>query len=253
MASYLEIRANCILKRVLKDSVDHSIEIPDDVPLWIERYHEVCDDGTSEQAQTAVVDARNVMEKLYKAITDHPIQELQCMVLGWRQEAGDPRTQQKMCARAPAALSEANVEAHEFRLEFAKETLQSFKNKRDRSRSPLRVGPLSNAARAALDVVCRHDTGARVEDQRATIARLRQELAAKDVEIADLRDGKGAIGPILASHMSCDNAISRHTMEMTETVAEFVNRVRWLAHCVTENLAWGRHNNFMARNAPTEG
>ena len=252
MESYLEIRANCILKRVLKDSVDHGIEIPDDVPLWIERYHEVCDDGTSEQAQTAVADARNVMEKLYKAITDHPIQELQCMVLGWRQEAGDPRTQQKMCARAPAALSEANVEAHEFRLEFAKETLQSFKNKRDRSRSPLRVGPLSNAARAALDVVCRHDTGARVEDQRATIARLRQELAAKDVEIADLRVGKGAIGPILVSHMSCDNAYSRHTMEMTETVAEFVNRVRWLAHCVTENLAWGRHNHFMARNAPNE-
>ena len=306
MASYLEIRANCILKRVLKDSVDHGIEIPDDVPLWIERYHEVCDDGTSEQAQTAVADARNVMEKLYKAITDHPIQELQCMVLGWRQEAGDPRTQQKMCARAPAALSEANVEAHEFRLELAKETLQSFKRgrsrsprpsvapdttietmramisalkasistlketvqlkdqliqvkdieldkiRRDRSRSPLRFGPLSNAARAALDVVCRHDTGARVEDQRATIAGLRQELAAKDVEIADLRDGKGAIGPILASHMSCDNAISRHTMEMTETVAEFVDRVRWLAHCVTENLAWGRHNPNMARNASNE-
>ena len=58
------------------------------------------------------------------------------MVLGWRQEAGDPRNQQKMCARAPAALSEANVEAHEFRLEFAKETLQSFK--RGRSRSPRR-------------------------------------------------------------------------------------------------------------------
>ena len=139
MASYLEIRANCILKRVLKDSVDHGIEIPDDVPLWIERYHEVCDDGTSEQAQNAVADARNVMEKLYKAITDHPIQELQCMVLGWRQEAGDPRTQQKMCARAPAALSEANVEAHEFRLEFAKETLQSFKRGRSsHSRSPRR-------------------------------------------------------------------------------------------------------------------
>ena len=171
------------------------------------------------------------------------------MVMGWRQEAGDPRNQQKMCARAPAVLSEANVEAHEFRLEFAKETLQSFKNKRDRSRSPLRVGPLSNAARAALDVVCRHDTEARVEDQRATIAQLRQELAAKDVEIADLRIGKGAIGPILASHIIRDDEIRKNTMEMTETVADFVDRVRWLANCVTDNLAWGRHNHFMARNA----
>ena len=131
--------------------------------------------------------------------------------------------------------------------------IELAKIRRDRSRSPLRVGPLPNAARAALDVVCRHDIGARVEDQRATIARLRQELAAKDVEIADLRVGKGAIGPILASHMSCDNAISRHTMGMTETVADFVDRVRWLAYCVTENLAWGRHNHFMARNAPNEG
>ena len=40
-------------------------------------------------------------------------------------------------ASSSAALTEANVEARDFRLGFAQETLQSFKQ--DRSRSPRRV------------------------------------------------------------------------------------------------------------------
>ena len=86
-------------------------------------------------------------------------------------------------AAMDAALTDANVEAHDFRLEFAKETLQSFQ-KRNCSRSPLR---------AAIDVVC----DKMLEDQRETIVRLQQELAAKDTEIASLRAGNGPIGPIL--------------------------------------------------------
>ena len=35
-----------------------------------------------------------------------------------------------------SALTEANVEAMDFRLDFAQETLQSFKDRRARSRSP---------------------------------------------------------------------------------------------------------------------
>jgi len=70
---------------------------------------------------------------------------------------------------------------------------------RSRSRSPLRVQPLSDLARAALDVVCTRDADDRVESQRKTIARLQQELAAKDAEIADLRAGKGPVGPILVA------------------------------------------------------
>jgi len=63
---------------------------------------------------------------------------------------------------------------------------------RSRSRSPLRVQPLSELARAALDVVCTRDADSRVESQRQTIVRLQQE-------IADLRAGKGPVGPILVA------------------------------------------------------
>ena len=42
-----------------------------------------------------------------------------------------------MAAFGSAELTEANLEAWVFRLEFAKETLQSFKEKRDRSRMNL--------------------------------------------------------------------------------------------------------------------
>jgi hypothetical protein len=79
---------------------------------------------------------------------------------------------------------------------------------RDRSRSPLRIEPLSNAARAALDVVYHRDKEARVDDQRATIARLRQELAgkdaviaSKDAVIASLHRGIGVkMGPVWIEH-----------------------------------------------------
>jgi hypothetical protein len=49
-----------------------------------------------------------------------------------------------------------------------------------------------------LDV--EHDADPRVEEQRATIVRLQQELAAKDAEIADLHVGKGPMGLILAEY-----------------------------------------------------
>ena len=152
-----------------------------------------------------------------------------------------------------AALTDANVEAHDFRLEFAKETLQSFQ-KRDRSRSPLRLDALSSRARAALDVVCKHDTDQRVDDQRATIVRLQQELAAKDAEIVSLRAGNGPIGPILVSNLLVDPSDKSRAslMAMTETVADFIKRVRWLASCVHDELFWGKHFDGMARNSPSD-
>ena len=151
-----------------------------------------------------------------------------------------------------AALTDANVEAHDFRLEFAKETLQSFQ-KRDRSRSPLRLDALSSSARAALDVVCKHDTDQMVDDQRATIVRLQQELAAKDAENASLRAGNGPIGPILASNLGAgtsDELLAR-AMAMTEPVADFIKRVSRLALCVHAELLNGKHEDFMARNSPS--
>jgi uncharacterized coiled-coil protein SlyX len=119
-----------------------------------------------------------------------------------------------------AAFTEANVEAHDFRLDFAQETLQSFK--RDRSRSPLQIVPLSNTARAALDVVYNRDKEARIDAQRTTIARLQQELAAKDARIASqeyqlgLRDTRVASLESRLAHKKriieiLDDRIYKHT------------------------------------------
>ena len=57
-----------------------------------------------------------------------------------------------MAASGSALLTEANLEARDFRLEFAHETLQSFKDKRDRSRSPRRLSDDWDAKAAALQL-----------------------------------------------------------------------------------------------------
>lgn len=43
---------------------------------------------------------------------------------------------------------------------------------------------MDSATRAAVDVLCLHDTEDRIVEQRKTIAKLQQELAAKDVQLA---------------------------------------------------------------------
>ena len=54
----------------------------------------------------------------------------------------------------------------------------------DRSRSPHRLEPLGNTARAALDVLYRHDADPRIANQQAIIMQLRRQLVAKDALIA---------------------------------------------------------------------
>ena len=49
--------------------------------------------------------------------------------------------------------------------------------------------PLTNRAWRALDVVCKRDVDARVELQRRTIARMRQEIEAQNQRIEEMRDG----------------------------------------------------------------
>ena len=112
---------------------------------------------------------------------------------------------------------------------------------RSRSRSPLRVDPMSEVARAALDVVCKHDADPRVEEQRATIARLRQELAAKDAEIADLRIGHGSIGPIIVENMKeyLNDAQRAQILAKTEPVKKFIWRMSRAAHAMDQEMVWG--------------
>ena len=160
-----------------------------------------------------------------------------------------------MAASNSAELTEANLEARDFRLEFAKETLESFKEKRDRSRSPLRIEPLPDAARRALDVVCKRDVKARVQSPQATIVRLQQELAAKSQEIERLRNGDGPIGPILlrkmSTHIDVDDKMRKSLlMSKEESVYHFMARLTSLVNCVKDELSLGEHYDFLSRGRP---
>ena len=72
-------------------------------------------------------------------------------------------------------FTEANVEAHDFRLEFAKETLQSFK--RGRSRSPHRT----NGDPSLIRIINEH---------AVEIVELREKIVEKDRHIANLEGNK---------------------------------------------------------------
>ena len=102
---------------------------------------------------------------------------------------------------------------------------------RERSRSRKRkvrfeAEPLSAAGYRALDIVCKHNRDPVIEEQRATIAKLRKEharqIANKDAEIADYRIGNGQIRPVLqAAHRMADLGV--HVQN--QTVAEYVRKL----------------------------
>ena len=55
--------------------------------------------------------------------------------------------------------------------------------------------PLTNGAWRALDVVCKHDVDHRVELQRRTIVRLRQEIDALNQRMDEMKDGQWLLMP----------------------------------------------------------
>ena len=157
-----------------------------------------------------------------------------------------------MAASSSTELTEANLEARDFRLEFAQETLQSFK--RDRSRSPLRIEPLPDAARAALDVVCSRDRDNRIESQRATIAGLRQELLARDAEIGNLQRGIGVrMGPVWMHHgrLHPRMAPNQERRESTETLHAFLARLNFELESL-HNATFEVHMNFPMEGEATD-
>ena len=84
-------------------------------------------------------------------------------------------------AASLAALTEANVEARDFRLDFAQETLRSFK--RDHSRSPRRPDDWdAKAAALQLDL-----TNSRIDNLKGHIKNLEASVPAKDESIASLK------------------------------------------------------------------
>ena len=109
---------------------------------------------------------------------------------------------------------------------------------RDRSRSRRRaatrveVDTTPSASRRALDIVCKHTRDGVVEEQRATIARQAKE-------IADLRVGKGPIGPILAERVRTHRSLFDRAMERTESVADWLQRQSQAASSLSATLNWG--------------
>ena len=116
---------------------------------------------------------------------------------------------------------------------------------RERSRSRKRKGrfeaePLSAASYRALEIVCKHNRDPVIEEQRATIAKLRQEhsrqIAAKDAEIADYRVGKGQIRHVLqAAHQMDDRGV--HIQN--QTVAEYVRKLYIKYNEITTDILFG--------------
>ena len=102
---------------------------------------------------------------------------------------------------------------------------------RERSRSRKRkvhfeAEPLSASGYRALDIVCKHNRDPVIEEQRATIAKLRKEharqIANKDAEIADYRIGNGQIRHVLqAAHRMSDVGVHAQN----QTVAEYVRKL----------------------------
>ena len=112
---------------------------------------------------------------------------------------------------------------------------------RSRSRSPLRVRPLPDLARAALDVVCKRDADDRIESQRQTIARLQQELASKNAEIASLKAGDGAIGPILARNLpsNAPESMKQRVLAKSESVSHYLRRLRGFTNALNDEVLCG--------------
>ena len=109
--------------------------------------------------------------------------------------------------------------------------------RRERSRSRHRkaqfvAAPMDATTRRALDIVRKHDRDGVIEEQRATIARQAQEIAA-------LRKGSGPIGPILIENWGHSDLTGRLLERLAgnrETVGAFIRRMHRLVSAVENEL-----------------
>lgn len=63
--------------------------------------------------------------------------------------------------------------------------------------------PLSHAARAALDVLCKHDAPARIQEQRATIAGLHRDLLEYEQIILKKNETIAILKETIALYEAC--------------------------------------------------
>ena len=192
MARNMETQARSIFRNALFQHYIDGIAAGDDVEQWLKTHggwfpDEQADYGygivmpladgpdvMSKDPALAMKEAKTLMDRLSKTLGKEENADVLQEVCEWLEHWKEPVESTKMTSSSSAALTEANVEARDFRLDFAHETLQSFK--RDRSRSPRR------ALLDAKDDIIKSLT-ATIRERDATIFRLQLGEAKKDSDI----------------------------------------------------------------------
>jgi len=192
MARNMETQARSIFRNALFQHYIDGIAAGDDVEQWLKTHggwfpDEQSDYGygivmpladgpdvMSKDPALAMKEAKTLMDRLSKTLGEEENANVLQEVCEWLEHWKEPVDSAKMASSSSAALTEANVEARDFRLDFAHETLQSFK--RDRSRSPRR------ALLDAKDDIIKSLT-ATIRERDATIFRLQLGEAKKDSDI----------------------------------------------------------------------
>ena len=192
MARNMETQARSIFRNALFQHYIDGIAAGDDVEQWLKTHggwfpDEQADYGygivmpladgpdvMSKDPALAMKEAKTLMDRLSKSLGKEENANVLQEVCEWLEHWKEPVESTKMTSSSSAALTEANVEARDFRLDFAHETLQSFK--RDRSRSPRR------ALLDAKDDIIKSLT-ATIRERDATIFRLQLGEAKKDSDI----------------------------------------------------------------------
>jgi len=192
MARNMETQARLIFRNALFQHYIDGIAAGDDVEQWLKTHggwfpDEQSDYGygivmpladgpdvMSKDPALAMKEAKTLMDRLSKTLGKEENADVLQEVCEWLEHWKEPVDSAKMASSSSAALTEANVEARDFRLDFAHETLQSFK--RDRSRSPRR------ALLDAKDDIIKSLT-ATIRERDATIFRLQLGEAKKDSDI----------------------------------------------------------------------
>ena len=195
----MEKRARDIFRNALFHHYIDGIAAGDDVERWLKTHHgwfpdEQADYGygcmmppadgpdmMSKDPVLAVKEAKTLMDRLSKTLGQEENAAVLDEVCEWLEHWSAPVNSTNM-ASSSAALTEANVEAHDFRIKFAQETLQSFKDRRDRSRSPRRSDDWdAKAAALQLDI-----KDARIDLLKEQIKNFEASVQSKDARIADL-------------------------------------------------------------------
>ena len=206
MARNMETQARSIFRNALFQHYIDGIAAGDDVEQWLKTHggwfpDEQADYGygivmpladgpdvMSKDPALAMKEAKTLMDRLSKSLGKEENANVLQEVCEWLEHWKEPVESTKMTSSSSAALTEANVEARDFRLDFAHETLQSFK--RDRSRSPRRYDDWdAKAAALHLDV---KDTRIEafkemIESLKATVQSLKVSVKEKDTLIEKAR------------------------------------------------------------------